>query len=342
MRSKTILGSVLAVLGVLLLAAAAVLTWVVVPRAIKFPADTDTTRQYNGTAKLIVQPSALAAGDQKRAVITNAPIQATDNIKVLATSGNTAQTRDTRTLIEGGQTVGMTQATYAVDRKSLEATTDHPSDWTVVPAQGLTVSWPIGAAQHDYTGWVSDTQTTTTLTFLRQETREGINTYVYQAKVSGQPIKDPQVLAGLPTSLPGNLLGALGSALPLPEQVKAQLAQLVPQLTQPVPLRYTYSTTATYWVEPNTGTVVDTQQEEIREASPGLPGGISAKVPVYDVVTRNTTDSVRNATNDATNDSDKITLYSRTLPLTFLAAGVVALVAGIGLIILGRRRSTVE
>ena len=72
----------------------------------------------------------------------------------------------------GGQTVGMTQANYAVDRKSLEATSDHPSNWTVVPAQGLTVSFPIGSQQQDYTGWVSDTQTTTPLKYVRQETRD--------------------------------------------------------------------------------------------------------------------------------------------------------------------------
>jgi hypothetical protein len=339
MRSKTILGTVLAVIGVLLLAAAGVLYWAVVPNKAQLPSDTNTTRQYSGTAKVLVNPAALAAGDQQRGVVTNVPVQASETVKALATSGSVAQVSDTRTLTAGGQNAGQTQATYAVDRKSLEATTSHPSNWTVVPAQGLTVSFPIPSKQQAYTGWVSDTHTTTQLKYVRQESVNGVNTYVYQAQVPDTPIKDPQILQGLPTQLPGTLIGALGSALPLPDQMKAQLAQLLPQLSgQTVPLSYTYSSTATYWVEPTTGEVVNVQQEEIRQAGLGLPGGLSPKVPVYDVTTKGTEASVASATSDASHDANQLNLYGKTLPLIFLIVGVVALIVGILLLVMGRRR----
>jgi hypothetical protein len=337
MRSKRIVGTVLSVLGVLLLAAAGVLHWAVVPNKAQLPADTNKTRQYSGTAKVLINAQALALGDRQRGVLTNVPVQATQVIKALATSGSVAQVSNAKTLSAAGQAVGATQSTYAVNRKSLEATTDHPSHWSVVAAQGLTVSFPIGSKQQNYTGWVSDTRTTTELRYVRQESRDGVSTYVYQASVPSTAIKDPQILSGLPPSLPTNVLGTLGASLSLPDQLKAQLAQVLPQLPNPVPLSYTYSSTATYWVEPTTGTVVDVQQEEIRSAELALPAGVSPRVPVYDVSTRGTDASVASATSEASHDAHKINLYGRTLPLILLVVGAVLLVVGIVLLVLGRR-----
>jgi hypothetical protein len=337
MRAKTIAGSTLAVLGVLLLAAAGVLYWAVAPNKAQLPSDTNTTRDYAGTAKLLVSPAAVLAGDKVHAVITNAPVTATDHVKVLATSGSAAQVSDTRTLMTNGQTANMTQSTYAVDRKSLAATTSHPSGWTVTPAEGLTVSFPIPSKQQTYTGWVSDTQSTTPLKYVKQETVNGRNTYVYQAILPPTAIKDKQVLSQLPAQLPGAALGQLGSALPIPDALKAQLAQLLPSLQGPVPLTYTYSLNAMYWVDPSTGTVVDVQQEEIRQA--GLASlGAAAGIPIYDVQVRNTPASVQQATNDAQHNANQLSTVQTTLPLIFLIVGVLALIAGVLLILMGRRR----
>jgi hypothetical protein len=339
MRSKTILGTVFTVLGVLLLAAAGVLYWAVVPNKAQLSSAHDTTRDYSGTAKVLINPSALAAGDRQRGVLTNAAVQATQAIKVLNTSGSVAQVSNTQSLTTSGQKVAATQSTYAVDRTSLEATGNHPSDWSVVPAQGLTVSFPIGTKQQNYTGWVSDTHTTTQLKYVRQQGVNGINTYVFQANVPPTAIKDPQILKALPPSITGNLLATIGSALPLPDQLKAQLGQLVTQLgTQPVPLKYTYAQTATYWVQPTTGEVVDVQQEEIRSAGLGLPGGVSPSLPVYDVVTKGTPASVSSATSTASHDANQLSLYGTTLPLIFLIVGAVLLIIGILFLVLGRRR----
>jgi Porin PorA len=58
MRSKRARwwGIGLAVLGVLCLVAAAILTWVVVPNKKQLPADTDTIRHFTGTGKLVLDP----------------------------------------------------------------------------------------------------------------------------------------------------------------------------------------------------------------------------------------------------------------------------------------------
>ena len=338
MRSRSVLGRVLSVLGVVLLAGAAVLYWVVVPGKAKLPSDQNDTRTYDGTAKVLVQPQALAAGDQARAVVTNMPIKATQEVQVLASTSSAAQVNDKKTLsTQAGQAVAGTSNTYAVDRKSLEATSDHPSDWNVVPHQGLTVSFPIGAQKQDYTGWVSDTQTTTPLTYSREEQRNGITTYVYTANAKAAAIKDKQVLGALPAALPTNLLGSLASSLPIPDQLKTSLAQALPRLPNPVPLAYTYSSTATYWVEPTSGRVIDVQQEEIRQAGLAALSGVPG-IPVYDVTTRTTSSSVNDAVNEAKSESNKINKYGQTWPLVLLIVGGVALLAGIALVVTGRRR----
>ena len=338
MRSRSILGWVLAVLGVILLAGAAVLHWVVVPGQAKLPSDENDTRTYDGTAKVLVVPQALAAGDQARAILTNVPVKATQQVQVLASTSSAAQVSDKRAVSTAtGQGIASTSYTYAVDRKTLEATSDHPSDWNVVAHQGLTVSFPIGAKKQNYTGWVADTQTTTPVTYTKEEQRNGITTYVYTIDVKPTPIKSQQILGALPPSLPTNLLGSLATSLPIPDQLKTALAQALPKLPNPVPLAYTYSSTATYWVEPTSGRVIDVQQEEIRQAGlanlTGVPG-----IPIYDVTTRTTSSSVNDAVNEANHDASKINKYSKTWPLILLIVGGVALIVGIVLLVTGRRR----
>jgi hypothetical protein len=222
---------------------------------------------------------------------------------------------------------------YAVDRTSLAATDSHPSDWNVGPAQGLTVSLPIPSKKQDYTGWVAETQTTTPLKFTQEETRNGINTYVYQATVNASPIKDKQVLGTLPSTLPVSV----PRALPIPDQLKAGLAQALPSLGNPVQLAYTFSATATYWVEPTSGRVIDAQQDEKRQAGLAALSSVPG-IPVYDVITRTTQASVNDAVNDAESDRNKIDAYGKTLPLILGAIGVVLLIGGIVVVVTGRRK----
>ena len=340
-RSRLWLVGAVALLGVLCLAAAAILKWAVLPSQAMVPSDQNTTRDFGGNAKVLLNPQALNSGDLRSILVVNTPVTATHHVKVLATSGDVAQVQDTRTLTtSNGQAVGSTQATYAVNRKTLEATSDHPSGWQVNPAKGLTVSWPLGAKKQDYTGWVPETQTTTTLKYVKQETTQGLTAYVYQTSTQPAQIKDPQVLNVLPKALPVSVLRALAPVLPLSPAVKAQLAALLPRLTQPVPLSYTYQLNATYWVEPTTGIVLNTQREEIRNAGLSLPGGtVAGGFPVFDVTNAFTSASVNNAVSDAKDKKSTIDLLSTTLPLILLIIGILALVAAILMFLLLRRHA---
>jgi hypothetical protein len=329
----------LALLGLAALAAAAYLAWSVAPDRTQLPADYAATRDITGTANALLNQPALAAGDAGGALVSGVPVTGQRTVRVVSTSGRAAQVQEERTLTMGGQPIGSGSATYAVDRLSLEPETDVPEDWTVDPHQGLTVAFPVDAERRDYTIWVPDLQTTAPLRFVREEPREGVNTYVYEAAVPETPIQNPAVLSALPAGLSRSALQGLLPALPVSEEQRAVLAQAVRGLPDEVPVRYTYQGTATYWVEPTTGTIVDIQQQVIRTGTVGGPGGaVLATLPVYNVDTRFDDASVAAAVREATDRREALTAVSSTWPWVLLALGVVALVVAlIGL--LARRRS---
>ena len=68
-RSRISLVVGLAVLGVLCLAAAAIIKWVAVPDAAELPSNENTTRQYDGNAKILLNTQALTAGDVTKALL---------------------------------------------------------------------------------------------------------------------------------------------------------------------------------------------------------------------------------------------------------------------------------
>jgi hypothetical protein len=336
MGARRAWGTGLAVVGAVGLIGAGVLAWVVVPNRKQLPADTFTTRDLDGTAKVVLDAQALSAGDFRAALKVDTPVTAQRTVAVKATDGSAAEVSDQRQLTAGGQSIGQSQVTYAVDRTSLEATTP-ASGWQVTPHQGLTVSFPIGSQKQQYTGWVSETQTTTPLNYDREESRGGIATYVYTAKTAAAPIKDPQVLASLPAALPTTALGALAAVLPIPPELQAALAKALPQTTEPVPLSYTYESTATYWVEPTTGVVVDTEREEIRKAGVGSGALSVTGLPIYDVTTRYTSASVTAAATDAKNARDSARVFGTVVPWALAGVGAVLLVVGLVLALTRRR-----
>ncbi|MGR6998059.1 porin PorA family protein [Yinghuangia aomiensis] len=116
------------------------------------PDDTDTTRSYAAPSRPSWTPR-KSRGDVAGAIKTNVPLTVQRTVKVEKTSGDTALVSDSRTTAAAGTTVEKADWKYAVDRKTLEATTSHPSSWQVVDAKGLTVSWPLGAQKKTYVGW---------------------------------------------------------------------------------------------------------------------------------------------------------------------------------------------
>src|SRR5215469_5707764 len=271
MRKAAIISGVI---GLILLIAAGLMAWWITPSYIaRLPSDFTKTRTYDGAIHSLFNPGALATGNPAAAMRRNLPASLTQNVKALQTSGNTALVQDSRTVKAGGSPVGTIVSRYAVDRQTLMATRSHPSDWKVTPASGLTFSWPLGAKKQNYTGWVPYTESTTTLRYVRETQQGGTTTYEYHASVPPTEIKNPQLLAALPKSLPTSLLRSLTAAgLVTPAQITS-LSHAFPRATS-IPLGYTYQASNTYFVSPATGLVVNLVNNETQMGGVRLPTGM--------------------------------------------------------------------
>jgi Porin PorA len=327
------------IVGVILLAAAGLLAFWVTPAFIaRLPSGSNTVRTFDGQIRSLVNPAALGRGDFAAAVKLGVPETIRRQVQVTQTSGNTALVRDASTVTAGGRQIGALTSQYAVDRSSLEATASHPSSWAVTNAKGLTVSWPIGAGQQDYTGWEHFTQTTTQLKYLRQEQHGGVNTYVYRATLPPTPIKNPQVLRALPKALPVTVLQGAGRAGLVPASVLASLAKILPPGVTQIPLGYVYAATSTYWVAPATGIVIDVRTTEQQLGGIALGSKIIPVLPVLVDSYQASPASVQAAATDANNGSSTIQLFGVILPIVFAAVGFVLLVIAVILWLRGHGR----
>jgi hypothetical protein len=326
-----------AVIGVVFIVAAALLAFWITPQFVaRLPSNSNTTRTYDGQIRSLVNPAALQQGKFAAAIKVGLPETLRRQVKVIQTSGDTALVLDARTAVSAGTPIGAVTSQYAVDRYSLEATTSHPSSWVVTNASGLTVNWPIGAKQQNYTGWVDYTHTTTQLKYLRQEQHGGMNTYVYQANVPVTRIKNPQVLRGLPASLPVSVLQGASKAGLLPASLLTRLAGAFPNAAT-IPLGYTYQATSTYWVAPATGIVVDVSTSETQAAGVAAPTG--PVVPVLPVLVdsyKASPASVQAAATDAKNGSNTIQMLGTTIPIIAAAVGLVLVIIAVVLLMRGR------
>ena len=328
------------VVGLVLLVASALLAWWITPSFIaRMPSDYNKTRTYDGTIRTLFDPAALATGNLAAAIKTGLPATLSENVKVQKTSGNTALLQDTKNITVSGSTVTHIVLNYAVDRQSLEAVSSYPSDWTgVTPAKGLTVSWPLGAEQQNYTGWVYPTRTTTTLKYIKQVEQGGINTYQFQATIPTTPIKEPEVLKNLPKSLPVSFLPGLKAAGLISPTNLAALSTMFPG-AKTIPLGYTYQGTSTYYVAPDTGLVVNVNKTETEMGGVALPNGtIIPLIPVLAITYHTSAASMSAAVDDANSGSSAITLLGVTLPIVALAVGFVLIVLAVYLWMRGTSR----
>jgi hypothetical protein len=327
------------IVGAILLAAAGLLAFWVTPAFIaRLPSGSNTVRTFDGQIRSLVNPVALQRGDFAGAVKLGVPETIRRQVRVTQTSGNTALVRDASAVTAGGRQIGSLTSQYAVDRSSLEATTSHPGGWAVTNAKGLTVSWPIGAGQQNYTGWEPFTQTTTQLRYLRQEQHGGVNTYVYQATVPATPIKNPQVLRALPKTLPVTVLQGAGQAGLIPASLLASLAKILPPGVTQIPLGYVYLATSTYWVAPATGIVIDVSTTEQQVGGIVLGSRVIPVLPVLVDSYKASPASVQAAVTDANNGSSTIQLFGVILPIVFAAVGFVLIVIAVILWLRGHGR----
>lgn len=356
--SRKALGGVLLGLGVVLIAAGLIVMGVIVPGMKQFPDDVDTTRMYEGTVPVQLNPQTFE-------FMTNLDVDLERHFMTVETDGDTALVMEEQTLSTQGQVLQQYVKYHAIDRKTMDGLLEYPDEWNnnenIFPREGLSLGWPIDSEKRDYVGWSDDYRTTVPLVYKDEveHPRAEINTYYFTSEDPGTAIHPDAVAAlGLPTEIPQEQLAALVGGM---EGMNPLVAQAFPLLMKtadwpdPVPLSYVYEYFGEYWIEPTTGVLIDTHKIEIRSVtmSEELLGSLAAQVealpgdmdpavigallplPVSHLEYQATDESVQDAKKDADDAKSQLQLFGTILPIAAIVVGLV--LAVIGIVLFARR-----
>jgi hypothetical protein len=355
--NRKVLGGVLVILGVALIVIALVVAYVIVPGMKQFPSNVDTTRTYEGTVPVQLNPDTFE-------IMTNLSVDLKRHFMTVDTDGDKALVKEEQTLsVKDGPVLQDIVKYHAINRKTMEGLMTYPAKWdgeeNLFPREGLSLGWPIDTKQRDYTGWSDDYRATVELRYEGEfeHPRAHITTYYFTAESDPRPIVPEAVAAmHLPTEISQDQLATLVGGMQGMDPVIAQALPLLIKMAgwpDPIPLSYVYGYTGEYWVEPTSGVLIDTHKIEIRsvtvsdELLTALNDKLSAlpvkidptlisqllPMPVSHLEYQATDQSVQDAKKDADDAANKIRLYGTILPVVAGAAGLVLGVIGIFLFI---------
>jgi hypothetical protein len=322
-RSSIVLGAV----GVVLIALALVIEFVIVPIATQLPGSTDLPVTYSGTGTLL-NSAALASGDTSHVIAANVPITVDRQVKVTGVYGGTAIVADDLTIHAGSETLP-SDHTYALDRTTLAGVAP-PAGIAVEPSVGaLSSAFPIGpqARSSAYRFYDSTTRNIVPVGYTGPATRDGRAVNVYTISSTG-PVKDPGLLKMLPPSLPKKLIASLAPLLPTAVRAEITPATLA-ALPDPVPLSYTGTTHITAYVDQQTGVPIDeTISEQVVVNVAAGPRTLTL-IPVLALDFHVTQASMQYLANKASSSGELLMLIEVIVPLVLGVIGVVLIVIAI-------------
>jgi hypothetical protein len=336
MKSKTV-GLAVLLLGIVLIVAALVVKFVILPGQAQWPDDVDSTRTYDGTLHVMLNPQALGSMDLANLFLREVPITLSRHVTTEEAEGGKAIVREVAKMIgPGDQEIQGSDTWYAIDRKTMNAISkDEVSDLNnsdkITDREGLVIGFPIGTKAEDYEGWSSDFQTTVKTSYVKEEERGGLDTYVFESSSLPKETMDPEMLAIFPPAVPKDLLISLAQTLELPAGMREQFATILPNLPDPVPLKYTYEYETTYWVEPATGVLIDYDKHEAYKIAlqiEGLPGPVPV-TPVFEQSYHTSAASVEDAVKDAKDAKGQLNTFGTTIPIALGVIGLVLALVGV-------------
>lgn len=334
-RSSVILG----VIGVLLLAAAAVVRFAVLPSVSKLPTDLDTTQKYSGTYSGVNLAALTQTGSGAGpAVLANVPATASRQYQASSTHGNTEIVTRTLERSVGGRASPTSKVQYAVDRGTFESTTPPSGVSGVTTSQGLIFTLPLHpSTTASYRLWDENTAAAYPLTYKGTATVADRDTYRFESAAKGT-VPSPAAL-GLPTSISRPQLIALGPQLLslLPPALQSQVPALLAALPNSIPLAWTATDDTTLYADQTTGAPIRVQSTQQFSAGISLLGQTLA-VPLGTLTLKTTSASEASTASDASSNASSLTLVGTTLPLILLILGVVVLVIAVVLAIRAGRR----
>ena len=309
--------AMLAVTGVLLQVVAALLAFVIAPKATVLPENADVSAQLSGTVTML-NKQAIKDHDLAHVFIRNAPLTVDRRVHVTSTHGNTAVVAVDQTLHVGPAAMPSTHV-YAVNRTTRQSA-PAPAGVTVEPAHGLTIGYPVGPKPASvYHTYDPTTQLNGPATYQGSTTRGGRDVYVYASDITGS-VQDKGMLASLPAALPKPVLTALASRLPA--AVQAKVVPALQTLPAVVPLHYVSASRTTAYVDSVTGGAVDQAVSQQIVATIQVKGTNVPLVPVLALDAKVTPGSVHALAARSAKAADMLSLVGRKIPLVLVIVGL--------------------
>lgn len=325
-------------LGAALLIAALLLSTYTAGQIKKIPLDIDATLVSNGTGTAL-DPDSLLTGDpfvigedvplaaQQQISVENPANADVVTLQVGSTVRRTDKQKDGGLLLALVDTVTLNRSTAmavsddthpggAVQKpRTIEDTT--PATNVALPHEGLSYRFPFDTEKKTYPYFDPIAQKAFDANYDGEEDVNGLTTYRFVQKVGydadGKLVKPIRYASLYDNAEDGEV------------EARAELWGLEGDPEELIRMTRYYAAQRTFWVDPVTGTIVKSEdsQNHYYARDPLQPERALA-----DFTVTSTENTVEEQVEAARAERDRIGLWTRILPITFTAAGLIALVAG--------------
>ena len=325
-------------LGAALLIAALLLSTYTAGKIKRIPLDLDTTLVSNGTGTAL-DPASLTA--ERFVVDKDVPLVAQQQVSVEAPSDAdvvTLQVGSTVRRTDRQQDMGLLLAmvdTVTLNRATALAVSDdtHPGGAVQkprsiedtkpptnipLPHEGLSYRFPFDTEKKTYPYFDPIAQKAFDANYEGEDDVNGLTTYKFVQNVgydADGKLVEPIKYASL-----------YKDAADAEVTARASLWGLPGDPDEPITMSRFYAAQRTLWVDPVSGTIVKAEEHanHYYARDPLRP-----ETTMADYTVTSTEATVESQVGTARDERDRIALWSRILPITFTAAGLVALVAGV-------------
>jgi hypothetical protein len=325
-------------LGAALLIAALLLWTYTTSRITKVPLDLDTTLIGDGSGTTL-DPGSL--NSQKFVINRNVPLVSQQQISVESPANADVVTLQVGTSVrrtdkqkDSGLMLALVD-TVTLNRKTAKAVSDethpggavqkprtfnddNPPTNIALPHEGLSYRFPFHAEKKTYSYFDPIAQKAFDANYTGEEDVNGLTTYRFTQEIGydgegklADPIKYPSLYTndedGKATT------NAAKWGVPGDPDEKVTMT------------RY-YAAQRTFWVDPESGTIVK-EDEHANHYFARDP--LKPELTLADYKVTSNEQTIESQVNAARNERDRLALWSRVLPITFTASGVIALISGL-------------
>jgi hypothetical protein len=324
-------------LGAALLVAALLLSTYTAGKIKKIPLDIDTTLVSDGTGTAL-DPASLS--EQKFVIDRDVPLVSQQQVSVETPANADVVTLQVGTTVrrtdkqqDNGLMLAMVDS-VTLNRSTAMAVSDdtHPGGAVqkprtiedtkpptniALPHDGLSYRFPFSTEKKTYPFFDPIAQKAYDANYEGEEDVNGLTTYRFQQNVgydADGKIVDPLKYASLYDDAEDGVVTARASLWGLPGDPD-----------EPITMTRFYAAQRTFWVDPVSGTIVKAEE---RANHYYARDGLKPEFALVDYTVTSTEQTVEEQIATARDERDRVALWSRVLPITFTAAGLVALVAG--------------